>query len=401
MNGPVHGPIGVRPRTPLLALPLAALALAACLAAGCAGDQSGSTSTASPAAVPDTKFDLEKELLIGPSKAMELGYRIDHQVRTFPEGDSGVKLIEISGDSAFALDGLNFLTRIRRADGTRLWRIPVADPLDEIYGIVYLPAQRSVMLLVSGYVTVHDRDTGSLLDKQKLDHMAATAPVVIDPVIMYGSRNGQLVWHSFEVGYQWKAYQVSSAIRLAPVVLGREVAVVSTDGVVMVIDIGSGAGIWEKRLLAGVDAEPVAGDGLLYLAGLDQYVWALDTGSGRTAWRYLSEAPLQSAPALIGDRLYQHIPTEGLVSFVAAPIDTPGGEIVWKAPDVRGSVIGARDHLLLVWDHDARELAVVEADRGAVKTTVDLPDVRHLEMSEMDLYAAGDDGRVIRLVPSD
>ena len=127
--------------------------------------------------------------------------------------------------------------------------------------------------------------------------------------------------------------------------------------------------------------------------------WALDIASGRTAWRYLSEAPLQCPPALIGDRLYQHIPTEGLVSFVAAPIDTPGGEIVWKAPEVKGRVIGARDNLLMVWDHNGRRMAIVEADRGAVKTTVDLPDVRHIQITEMDLYAAGDDGRVIRLVP--
>ena len=35
-------------------------------------------------------------------------------------------------------------------------------------------------------------------------------------------------------------------------------------------------------------------------------------------------------------------------------------------------------------------------------TTIDLPGVRHLVMSTTesgDLYAAGDDGRVIRLVP--
>jgi outer membrane protein assembly factor BamB len=399
MNGPVPGPTGVRTRTLLLALSLAAVALAAGLAGGCAGDGSGSANTVAPAAVPDTMYDLEKELLIGPSKAAELGYRIDHQVRTFPEGDSGIKLLEVSGDSVFVLDGWNFLTRIRRADGTRLWRIPVADPLDDIHGISYLPRQSIVMLLVGGFLSIQDRDTGSLLDKQKLEHMAATPPVVVNPVVLYGSRDGQLVWHSFEVGYQWRGYKVSSAIRLAPLLLGDEVAVVSTDGVVMVLNIGTAAAIWEKRLLAGVDAEPVAGNGLLYLAGLDQYVWALDIGSGRTAWRYLSEAPLQSPPALVGDRLYQHIPTEGLVSFVAAPIDTPGGEIVWTAPDVKGRVIGTRDNLLLVWDHEARQLAVVDAKRGAVQTTVDLPDVQHLKVSQQDLVAAGDDGRVIRLVP--
>jgi hypothetical protein len=171
---------------------------------------------------------------------------------------------------------------------------------------------------------------------------------------------------------------------------------------VMVLDIGTAAALWEKRLLAGVEAEPATGHGLLYIAGLDQYVWALDVATGRTAWRYLSESPLVESPTVIGDRLYEHIPTEGLVCFVADPVETPGGEIIWTSPDARGHVIGAHGDQLLVWDAEGQRMFVVEAERGAVKTTVDLPGVRFIKLSASDpwdLIAAGDDGRVIRLLP--
>ncbi|MHC4219185.1 MAG: outer membrane protein assembly factor BamB family protein [Planctomycetota bacterium] len=402
MNGPVIGLTGDRNCKPLLALTLMIIGITAGLMAGCTTQGRADAGAVAPAAVPDAKIDLEAEYLIGPSKVRELGYRIDHQSRVFPEGESGVKHLAVQRDSAFVLDGHNFLTRLRRADGHRLWRIPVADPLDDIYGITYLPEDNLVMLMVGGHVAVLDRTTGSLLDKQDLGQIASTAPVVYGGLLIYGSRNGQVVWHSFEVGYQWRGYQVSSAIRLAPRLVGNDVAVVSSDGVVMVLDVPSAVALWEKRLLSGVEAEPAVGFGLLYIAGLDQYVWALDLRTGRTAWRYLSEAPLVCPPSLVDDRLYQHIPSEGMVCFAARPVDSPGGEIIWTTPDVRGRVLGPRGNRLLVWDEHGRQMTLLDSERGAVMTTIDLPDVRHVLMNDSepwDLYAASDDGRVIRLVP--
>ncbi len=401
MNGPVIAMFDDRPRPRLPALPLLALGIAAGLAAGCATPPPHAE-TVAPAVVPEPEIDLETAFLIGPSRARELGYRIDHQTRTFPEDDSGIKRLAVQGDSAFVLDGRNFLTRLRRTDGKRVWRIPVADPLDDIYGITYLPDNELVLLMAGAHLLVLDDNTGSMVDKQDLGQIASTAPVVFGPVLIYGARNGQLVWHSFEVGYQWRGYQISSTIRLNPLLVGNEVAVVASDGTVMVLEAGSATALWEKRLLSGVEAAPVASDDLLYIAGLDQYVWALNLQTGRTAWRYLSEAPLVCPPALVDDRLYQHIPTEGLVCFAARPTDAPGGKVIWSTPGVRGQVIGKHRNRLMVWDDQEARMSLIDAERGAVMTTVDLPEVRHLVMSSTesgDLYAAGNDGRVIRLVP--
>ena len=306
MNGPVIGPTGDQPRTRLPALSLMVLGIAAGLAAGCTTQRPSTTETAdaaTPAAVAEPhEIDLEVEFLIGPSKVRELGYRIDHQTRAFPEADSGIKRLAVLGDSAFVLDGRNFLTRLRRADGQRIWRIPVADPLDDIHGITYLPHDKIVLLMVGGNLLVLDDSTGSLIDKQELGQIASTSPVVYGPVLIYGARNGQLVWHSFEVGYQWRGYQISSSIRLSPLLVGNDVAVVASDGTVMVLDAGAATAMWEKRLLSGVEAAPVASDDLLYIAGLDQYVWALNLQTGRTAWRYLSEAPLACPPGSVDSR---------------------------------------------------------------------------------------------------
>ena len=95
------------------------------------------------------------------------------------------------------------------------------------------------------------------------------------------------------------------------------------------------------RLLDQVACKPVIGDGLLYVAGLDQYLWAYDLNSGRTQWSVLTTAPLTASPTLVGDRLYQQIPGAGLTCFNAAPLDRPGGEQFWQAAAVTGSVVHA------------------------------------------------------------
>jgi hypothetical protein len=154
------------------------LGIAASFGAGCAAQPQGTAETAAPEAVPETEIviDLETELLIGPSKARELGYRIDHQARTFPESESGIKRLAVLGDSVFVLDGRNFLTRLRRADGHRLWRIPVADPLDDIHGITHLDYEERVLLMAGNSLMVLDDNTGSLLQKQTLGQIASRSP---------------------------------------------------------------------------------------------------------------------------------------------------------------------------------------------------------------------------------
>ena len=349
-----------------------------------------------------SSVDLERDYLIGYLSARKLGLRINFQTHTYPEDESGIQLMSVQGDAIFVLDGVNFLTRLRRSNGQRLWRLPIASRLDIIQGITYQPLTERVFLTSTSHLLVLDDDTGSMIDKQDLGQIASTAPVVYGEFFIYGSRNGQVVWHSSQVGYQWRGYQVSPTIRVAPLLVGGVIVVTGSDGRVMVLDAGSAAGIWNKRLLNEVAAAPTTHDGLLYIAGLDQYLWAIDLASGRTLWKYLAEVPLKNPPTVLDGQLYVQIQGTGLHCFAPHPLDTPGGEILWTAPDVTGDVIGAHGHRLFVWDAAARVLAIVDATRGGVMTTVALPDVKHLYMLGTDeLYAAGDDGRVISLSPTD
>ncbi len=375
------------------------------VAAGCAAGASPAAATgnpATPARVAPVDDSLDREYVIGPTAARELGRRIDFQVRTDPEGDSGVKMLAVQDDSVFVLDGRNFLSRLSREDGQRLWRIPVSDAQSEIYGITFLPQAERVFVTVGGDILALDESTGSMVARQPLVQMASTAPVVVGPFLVYGSRNGQLVWHSFGVGHQWRGYEISSTIRVPPVLEEGYLVGVGADGRIMVLEAQSAAGIWDRKLLDEVVVPPVAGHGLVYLSGLDQHVWAFELSTGRRAWRHLTEAPLTDRAALIGDHLYQQVPTIGLVCFDARPVNAPGGVVLWTASGVSGNVVGEFGKRLDVWDGRQKRLSVVEAASGTLVREIDLPQVTHLVTDEAkpgELYAASDDGRVIRLVP--
>ncbi len=377
------------------------------LAGGCNGPSSstptaGRTVAATTLGGSSDRSVADDYYLIGPLAARDLGYRIDWQRRTLISANSGIKTITVQGDSVFVMDGRNFLSRLRREGGEQLWRVPVADALDEIHGITFMPRMERVFITSGGVVLVLDSDTGSQIAKQRLEQIANTEPIVSGQFFLYGARNGQICWHSYLVGHQWRGYQVSQSIQLTPLLVDGAVIVVGSDGRIMVLDAGFASQIWSKKLLDVVTAPPAAGSRQVYVAGQDQHLWAFDLDTGRNTWRYLTEDPLSEGPVLLGDQVYQQIPREGLVCFEAEPVDAPDGVVVWKASQVRGSVVGRRAGNLLVWDKEQRRLELVTAEQGAVALRLDLPGIKFLltnTRQSTDLFAAGNDGRVVRLVP--
>lgn len=380
----------------LLILGFAGLAF---LAAGCAsGDRSRGMNE--PYVSPQTRA-LDSSLLIGPSKARDLGYRVDWQ---YPVAGPNIKFLTVHGDSVFTMDEKNYLTRIDREDGTRVWRIPVSYPLAEIQGITYLPNYQKVLVTSGGALFVLNSSDGSQIDKQTLKNIANTEPIALGEHILYGSRNGQLTWHSHLIAFHFRGYQVARSINVKPILRGNVAVVAGNDGEIMVLDINSASQYWNKKLLDGIVAEPTIGNGAIYVAGLDQHLWAFDIGTGRNLWRYLTESPLVDSPVQIGDRVFQQVPTVGLVSFEALPFSKPGGQIDWTNPDVSGNVLTQRNGNLFCWDDTNKKLNVITALRGGNVSTLDLPNIDILlasSLNEGEFYASDRDGKIIRLVPRD
>lgn len=346
---------------------------------------------------PKAAGELERQHVIGPDAARELNYRLDWQ---YLGAGKNLKHLSVQGDSVYALDERNFLTRIKLDDGTRLWQVPIAESIEEVLGVTMVEGR--IYVATGGAMLVVDGANGTQIDKQKLKTIASTTAVEAGQFLIYGSRSGQVVWHSRAVGQQWRSYQVSHFIHLAPIVSEGYVVSIGAAGRIMVLNASDASQVWGAQLLDAISAAPAVGNGAVYVAGLDQYLRAFDLSSGRGLWKVLSESQLTDSPTLIGDRVYQQIHGQGLLCFNALPQDSPGGEMLWKAADVKGNVITQRRNELFVWDSQRKRLTLVDATRGSLIKTMDLPQAAQIIVAgqnNTDIYAASNDGRIVRLTP--
>lgn len=354
-----------------------------------------------PRTPEDTIREVERRYVVGPMAAREMGYQVNWQAL---DAGRNLKVFEVSGDSVFTLDGRNFLTRYDRETGRRVWRVPAAEPIQEIIAVTYIG--ETVYLTGGGRLLELDAATGTQTGLQRLQLIANTAPVYTGAYLVYGGRNGQLVWHSHEVAFQWRAYQISPSINIRPLLVRDDpyepgyLVTVGNDGRVAVLSAATAQMLWDKQLLSNVVARPTANAMAVYVAGMDQHLWAYDLYSGRSLWRHLTDTPLTDSPVLIGDRVYQQISTQGVVCFAALPLDSPGGVIHWTAEGVRGNVIAQRGNRLYVWDDRDRQMTLLDANTGGVVDRIALRQAKRVVATNLEgseLYAIGDDGRVVRL----
>lgn len=310
--------------------------------------------------------------------------------------------VRVEDDSVFVLRRGNMLVRIRRDEGDRVWSIPVASPIDEVLGINYVPDLERVYLATGGAILELDSGTGSQVGRQKLERIVNTQPVRLGQFLVYGSRDGMIVYHAFRLDTDWRKYQVGPSIQVEPQYRNGYLIAVASDGTVMNLLADNVSRVWTHRTLEPVVAPPAIGDNVAVVSSLDQHVRGYRLDENRTPiWQFLTESPLTNGPTLIGDVVYQQVPGRGLVCLEADPADAPGGRVVWWA-DTTGRVITRLGDDLVCWDDEARTLDLVEARLGAVIDRVGLPDVDRIMASGLhsgELYASGTDGRLLRLVP--
>ncbi|MFK7958929.1 MAG: PQQ-binding-like beta-propeller repeat protein [Phycisphaerales bacterium] len=342
--------------------------------------------------------------LVTPEKARQIGYRIDWQ----DAGTRGVSVATLSpsDDSVFALDAMRRISRIDRSRGSRLWRLPLLTSVQEVYGMTYLPADGTLHVAAGTEMQVLDGGTGVLMRRDKLSRPTSTGPTAFGRFLIYGSRDGTVNWHQFQVGTNWKSYRVAQSVELSPVVTDDGyVLVAGADGSISSLRGFDASRVWRKSALDDIVAPPAAGGGMAYASSLDQHIRAWPLGEDRRvpSWEYLTPAALVDGPTIVGNTVYQRVPGNGLFAFEARPADRPGGVLRWSASDVDGNVLGRRGDQLLVWNADRQELLMVDERVGAITERIELPGVTTIAVDgvdDADIFLGGTDGRVLRLVPT-
>lgn len=337
----------------------------------------------------------------------ELGYRWSWSSTPYLTPGKTVELLEPQGDIVIALDQAALMTVIDADTGSRRWSLQASSALTKFTDVTRIGG----VLLASSRpeVLAFEASSGNVLARQPPAIVLNTPPVIVGGIAVYGTPTGELLGHRFgspdgsllpapfNDGLKAWGYLLDGAITATPVRVGDVVAAVTQRGDILFIDPLTGSSVGRGRIASGLANNPVSDGENLYIAALDQSVYAYKPFGAAQLWRYRTDAPLRDQPAVHDGTVYVSVPTQGIQA-----LDATTGDVKWTCPDARGSILGVRNDELIVWDPAVPTLALVERTRGTLIYAFDAPGVRALipdGFVDPNLYAVGASGVVIRFEP--
>jgi hypothetical protein len=299
-----------------------------------------------------------------------LGYRLDW--RAFPpvERGGGIDLFTPTPTGILALESGSSLTLLEPATGAIRWSTELSNPLTKFVGVGMIgdaaaAASENEIFFVSA-------NTGGLVDRQRIEKVVNTAPALFGDLAIFGTTAGELMAHSVSQALRAWGFASPGAIEQPPVMIGSAVGAVTQAGHVVFLDAGTGALLGRNLIFGGLSTEPVVGGGLMFVASLDQSLYAFAPNGG-AIWRLRTSAPLRSQPAYHDGVLYVTLPERGL-----SAVNPGDGKVVWSTDKAPGVVVAERKGALVVWEQQSQTLRTVEKTTGDVLDSASLPGVVRL-----------------------
>ncbi len=387
-----------RPTTPRLHLTrtlpasIAAMTLAClggCAATGAGGGYATTTSADSGPAGARSVGGINHDAFA------TLGYRLSWRGQPVLGRSGDIRFFEAIDDGVLVHSTNQIVTFMDRATGANRWSATLGRPIDRFVGLT--DADDSVMVASDNELFVLDRRTGEISDRQRLAVVVSTPPAVVGPIAVFGSVSGEALGHNLETGFKLWGYGLRGAIESPPVVIDRSVGVVNRSGEVLIIDTQSGLATLRARIFGGLANRPVAADDAMFVASLDQSVYAFALRGTSWLWRVRTESPISAQPALIDGMLVVEIPGRGLVA-----LDTGTGEELWASPEASGDPIGVRDGLMISFDRARATAFIVDPRNGDLVARETMPGVERMVMRpevDGDLFTTHAHGFVDKFVP--
>jgi len=371
-------------RTFATVLALAALSGSALTLAGCAGASTGVAR--GPTLSPEQRlaaFDLDDAAFA------KLGYRRDWSGFPVVAGGGSIKLVEVRGDTVFALDSGSTVTALEGSNGSILWANQVGNTLTRFVAINRMDSGLLVSSDAEAFVL--NIKTGAYISRKSFDKLVNTAPAIVGNIGYYGTPVGELLGHNISTGFKFRGVALTGAIDEPPIIVGSTIAAVTQAGDVMFVHTDSGTLAARTKIFGGLATRPVTDGENLYLASVDQSVYCFSP-SAKQVWRYKTSVSLRSQPAIHGGAMLLHIPGEGFVS-----LSTASGSVNWKSAAITGEVIGVRKGDLLIWDGEF--LQRVDAAHGEVVAKFKMPGVKSFAFDQFvdgNLFIISESGVITR-----
>lgn len=375
------------------ALVVAALLLGACRGERTTQPQPGPTAHATAAA--QTPGGLPEVRSLRPFEAFAaLGYQPEWI--GYPVVPRGRKILYLDAydDLILVHESGNSVTVMDAATGANRWSLSLAGDLTLFVGNTRL-ANGDLVCSSQGEVFVLDPGSGIVKERNRLAVIANTRPVAFGRLLVYGCATGEVLGHNLASGYKQWGYMLDGTITARPVRVGDVVAAVSQGGEWAALDPIEGSAVGRGRIFGGLANHPVASEDGLFIAGLDQSIWAFAPTQREPRWRVRTEHPIRQQPVLHAGRLYVVLEREGLACFDAAD-----GSRRWTTAGLSGHVAAVRAGRLIVWD--GHVAALVERESGEVLERIVLPGIDRLTTDRLEdgrLYAYSLKGEVQKYSP--
>lgn len=322
----------------------------------------------------------------------KLGYRLDWQgFASVPPGGRITQFV-VSPSGLVAQETGSRVTLMEPGDGSMRWTNQLSNRLTKYVGAQVVGDR--VLVASDTEYTGLDAATGAVVSRQPFARVVNTPGLILGGAAVFGSASGEIMGHLLSNGVKLWGFQTAGAITHGAVSVNGVAGIVSQSGDVLFLDPQTGVLYGRARMFKGVETDPVAGDGAMYIAGLDQSLWAFEP-SGRVRWRFRTEFALRSQPTFHAGAVYCEIPTMGLVALDAAT-----GTKRWNNPEVRGVVVAQRQGMLVVFA--GRETMLVDPVDGTIVAREAIAGVARLVPEQFEdgaLYAVSSTGTVLRLVP--
>lgn len=299
-----------------------------------------------------------------------------------------VQFIDVAQDLVIVQDTRNTITAINSADGSQRWATTIANPLTRFHGLIRDDGRAHG--LAEAEVFTLDLATGSLIARQQFDRLASSMPILVGDTLVYGTGDGRVLGHNLTLNVGTGGNTIDGAVRVSAAIVGDTLGVVSDTGSVMFLDAGTLRLVSRSSMYRGAVSTPVASDAMMFVASLDQSIYAFAPGASRPVWSYLTETSLRTQPVYAEGVVYCDIPSEGMVAFEAH-----SGQKLWTTEGVAGTIIGRNKGRLIAWDGTAA--ITLDPATGAVVDRIPLPNLTHVLMDRFDggnLYVVTNKGAV-------
>jgi eukaryotic-like serine/threonine-protein kinase len=244
--------------------------------------------------------------------------------------------LSASPEAVYAAQG--FLMAVNPTNGSQLWQYPEkSDTNNQFFAKPAFADGKVYAANFSNVVSAFDAKTGTLLWSYK-DHEGkgriVAAPVVVDSLLLIPSSDHNLYALDLNGVFKW-SFKARNSLWGAVVSDGKLIYLPGMDHYLYAINPQTGKLVWEMDLGASMVHTPVLDqDGTLYETTLNQEVLAIDPASHKVLWRQKLDGSVWSEPLLNDGNLY-FATDKGKIYGIAAK----DGKIVWKA-DASAAALG-------------------------------------------------------------